>query len=83
MYKRQVLGVALLNTQEQNNFIESLLYGFGAAIGFTMILVLFAAIRERVDQADVPEPFKGNAIALFTAGFMSLAFMGFSGLIKV
>jgi electron transport complex protein RnfA len=78
-----VLGVALLNTQEQNNFIESLLYGFGAAIGFTMILVLFAAIRERVDQADVPEPFKGNAIALFTAGFMSLAFMGFSGLIKV
>jgi electron transport complex protein RnfA len=78
-----VLGVALLNTQEQNNFIESLLYGFGAAIGFTMILVLFAAIRERVNQADVPEPFKGNAIALFTAGFMSLAFMGFSGLIKV
>ncbi len=78
-----VLGVALLNTQEQHNFIESLLYGFGAAVGFTLILVLFGAIRERVEQADVPEPFKGNAIALFTAGLMSLAFMGFSGLVKV
>ncbi len=78
-----VLGVALLNTQENNNFIESALYGFGAAVGFTLVLVMFAAIRERIDQADVPVPFKGNAIALFTAGLMSLAFMGFSGLIKV
>ncbi|MDQ7074820.1 MAG: electron transport complex subunit RsxA [Gammaproteobacteria bacterium] len=78
-----VLGVALLNIQEDHTFIESALYGFGAAIGFSMVLVLFAAVRERVDVADVPTPFKGNAIALITAGLMSLAFMGFSGLIKV
>ncbi|WP_456372790.1 electron transport complex subunit RsxA [Thiolapillus sp.] len=77
-----VLGVALLNTQEQHNFIESALYGFGAAVGFSLVLVLFAAIRERVNTADVPEPFKGNAIALITAGLMSMAFMGFSGLVS-
>jgi len=78
-----VLGVALLNVQEQHGFIESALYGFGAAIGFSMVLILFAAMRERIAVADVPEVFKGNAIALITAGLMSLAFMGFSGLIKV
>jgi electron transport complex protein RnfA len=78
-----VLGVALLNVQESHSFVESALYGFGAAMGFTLILVLFAAIRERIDAADTPEPFKGNAVALITAGLMSLAFMGFSGLIKV
>ncbi|MCK4950393.1 MAG: electron transport complex subunit RsxA [Gammaproteobacteria bacterium] len=78
-----VLGVALLNTQEHHGFIQSALYGFGAAVGFSMVLILFAAMRERVAVADVPEAFKGNAIALITAGLMSLAFMGFSGLIKV
>lgn len=78
-----VLGVALLNVQEEHNFVESALYGFGAALGFTLVLVLFAAIRERIDVADIPEPFQGNAAALITAGLMSLAFMGFSGLIKV
>ncbi len=77
-----VLGVALLNTQEEHNFVESALYGFGAAVGFSLVLVLFAAIRERVNAADVPEPFKGNAIALITAGLMSMAFMGFSGLVS-
>jgi electron transport complex protein RnfA len=77
-----VLGVALLNVQESNGFFASALYGFGAAIGFTLVLVLFAAMRERVDVADVPAPFKGNAIAMITAGLMSLAFMGFAGLIK-
>ena len=77
-----VLGVALLNTQEQHNFVQSALYGFGAAVGFSLVLVLFAAIRERVNVADVPEPFKGNAIALITAGLMSMAFMGFSGLVS-
>ena len=77
-----VLGVALLNTLEQHNFVESALYGFGAAVGFSLVLVLFAAIRERVNVADVPEPFKGNAIALITAGLMSMAFMGFSGLVS-
>ena len=77
-----VLGVALLNLQEQRTFIESALYGFGAAIGFSLVLALFAAIRERVDVADVPEPFQGSAIALVTAGLMSLAFMGFAGLVS-
>ncbi len=77
-----VLGVALLNIQERNGFVESALYGFGAAVGFSLVLVLFAAIRERVAAADVPVPFQGAAIALVTAGLMSLAFMGFSGLVK-
>jgi electron transport complex protein RnfA len=77
-----VLGVALLNIQERHGFVESTLYGFGAAVGFSMVLILFAAMRERIAVADVPEAFKGNAIALITAGLMSLAFMGFSGLIK-
>ncbi len=76
-----VLGVALLNLQEQRTFVESALYGFGAALGFSLVLSLFAAIRERVAVADVPEPFQGSAIALITAGLMSLAFMGFSGLV--
>ncbi len=77
-----VLGVALLNTQEQHGFIESGLYGFGAAAGFSLVLILFAGIRERVAVADVPEPLQGNAIALITAGLMSLAFMGFAGLVS-
>jgi electron transport complex protein RnfA len=78
-----VLGVALLNLQEQRGFLESALYGFGAAIGFSLVLVLFAAMRERVAVADVPEPFQGSAIAMVTAGLMSLAFMGFAGLVAV
>jgi electron transport complex protein RnfA len=76
-----VLGVALLNVQERHGFIESALYGLGAAGGFSLVLVLFAAVRERVNVADVPEPFKGSAIALITAGLMSMAFMGFAGLV--
>ena len=78
-----VLGVALLNLQEERGFLESALYGFGAAIGFSLVLVLFAAMRERVAVADVPEPFQGSAIAMVTAGLMSLAFMGFAGLVSV
>ncbi|MBI5462711.1 MAG: electron transport complex subunit RsxA [Gammaproteobacteria bacterium] len=77
-----VLGVALLNVQEKNGFLQSAVYGFGAAVGFSLVLALFAAIRERVAVADVPVAFRGPAIALVTAGLMSLAFMGFSGLIK-
>lgn len=77
-----VLGVALLNVQEKNGFLESAVYGFGAAVGFSLVLALFAAIRERVAVADVPVAFRGPAIALITAGLMSLAFMGFAGLIK-
>jgi electron transport complex protein RnfA len=76
-----VLGVALLNVQEQHSFIESALYGFGAAAGFSLVLVLFAAVRERVTVSDVPQPFQGSAIALVTAGLMSIAFMGFAGLV--
>ena len=77
-----VLGVALLNAQEQRGFVESALYGFGAAAGFGLVLVLFAAMRERVSAADVPLPFRGASIALITAGLMSLAFMGFSGMVR-
>jgi H+/Na+-translocating ferredoxin:NAD+ oxidoreductase subunit A len=78
-----VLGVALLNVQEQHGFLESALYGFGAAIGFSMVLVIFASMRERIAVADVPAPFQGAAIGLITAGLMSMAFMGFTGLVKV
>jgi electron transport complex protein RnfA len=78
-----VLGVALLNIQEQHTFLQSLIYGFGAAVGFSLVLVLFSALRERITVADVPEVFQGSSIALITAGIMSLAFMGFAGLIKV
>lgn len=77
-----VLGVALLNVQEQHGFLQSAVYGFGAALGFSMVLILFAALRERILVADVPVVFRGPAIALVTAGLMALAFMGFSGLIK-
>lgn len=77
-----VLGVALLNLQDQRGLVDSALYGFGAALGFSLVLVLFAAMRERVAVADVPEPFQGSAIALVTAGLMSLAFMGFAGLVS-
>lgn len=76
-----VLGVALLNVGEKNDFIASAVYGFGAAVGFTLVMVLFASIRERIDVADVPGPFKGAPIALITAGLMSMAFMGFGGLV--
>jgi Na+-translocating ferredoxin:NAD+ oxidoreductase subunit A len=75
-----VLGIPLLNTQANHNFIESGLYGLGGAIGFSMVLILFASMRERLEAADVPAPFKGSAIAMVTAALMSLAFMGFAGL---
>jgi electron transport complex protein RnfA len=75
-----VLGVALLNTQKAHNFFESTLYGFGGALGFSIVLILFSAMRERLAVADVPTPFKGAAIGMITAGLMSLAFMGFTGL---
>ncbi|WP_137167627.1 electron transport complex subunit RsxA [Salinimonas lutimaris] len=78
-----VLGVALLNLTEQHNFMQSLIYGFGAAVGFSLVLILFAAMRERLAAADVPAPFKGASIAMVTAGLMSLAFMGFTGLVKL
>jgi electron transport complex protein RnfA len=77
-----VLGVALLNIKEDHSFLQSAVYGFGAAVGFSLVLVLFAALRERLAAADVPTPFKGASIAMITAGLMSMAFMGFTGLVK-
>ncbi len=77
-----VLGVALLNVQAQHSFLQSAVYGFGASVGFSLVLILFSALRERIAVADVPVAFRGPAIALVTAGLMSLAFMGFSGLVK-
>jgi Na+-translocating ferredoxin:NAD+ oxidoreductase subunit A len=76
-----VLGVALLNLQDHRSLVASMVYGFGAGAGFSLVLILFAGVRERVTVSDVPEPFRGSAIALITAGLMSLAFMGFAGLV--
>jgi electron transport complex protein RnfA len=75
-----VLGVALLNIQEQNNFLESLLYGFSSALGFTLVMVIFAGLRERLARAQVPAAFAGAPVGFVVAGLLSLAFMGFSGL---
>ncbi len=77
-----VLGIPLLNVSLRHNFLESLLFGFGSAAGFTLALIMFAGIRERLEAADVPIHFRGTAIAMITAGLMSLAFMGFAGLDK-
>jgi electron transport complex protein RnfA len=76
-----VLGVALLNVQARHSLLESVLYGFAAALGFGLVLVLFSAMRERLEAADVPAAWRGAPIALATAGLMSLAFMGFAGLV--
>ncbi|MFK7889309.1 MAG: electron transport complex subunit RsxA [Granulosicoccus sp.] len=75
-----VLGVALLSVQKQHTLLQAMLHGLGAALGFTLVLVLFSVLRERLELADVPAPFRGSAIALMSAGIMSLAFMGFSGI---
>jgi len=75
-----VLGIPLLNAQSSHTLIESALFGLGGAIGFSIVLILFASIRERLEGAEIPLPFKGTAIALVTASIMSLAFMGFIGL---
>ena len=77
-----VLGIPLLNVALHHDLLESLLFGFGSSVGFSLALVLFAGIRERLDGADVPVAFRGTAIAMVTAGIMSLAFMGFAGLDK-
>ncbi len=75
-----VLGVALLNLDRHHSLLESLVYGASAAAGFGLALVLFAALRERVDGGDAPAAFRGAPLALLTAGLMALAFMGFGGL---
>ncbi|SFC20066.1 electron transport complex subunit RsxA [Tropicimonas isoalkanivorans] len=76
-----VLGVALLNVQGNHSFAESLLYGFGSAAGFTLVLVIFAGQRERLARMAVPGPFQGPPVGFITAGLLSMAFMGFAGLV--
>ncbi|MBY8967137.1 electron transport complex subunit RsxA [Algiphilus sp.] len=75
-----VLGVALLNLREAHDFLASAVYGLGAGLGFSLVLILFAGIRERLAAADVPVAFQGAPVGLITAGVMALAFMGFGGL---
>lgn len=75
-----VLGIPLLNAQSSHSLLESAIFGFGGALGFSFVLILFASTRERLEGANIPEPFKGSAIAMTTAALMSLAFMGFLGL---
>jgi electron transport complex protein RnfA len=77
-----VLGLVLINSRQFNHFIDSAVLGLGTALGFTLILVLLAELRERLASADIPKPFQGQAIGLITIGLMSMAFMGFSGFIK-
>ncbi len=77
-----VLGVPLLNAQASHSFIESLFFGLGGALGFSLVMILFASMRERLEAADVPLTLKGSSIAMVTAALMSLAFMGFAGLDK-
>ncbi|MGI5868486.1 MAG: electron transport complex subunit RsxA [Kiritimatiellia bacterium] len=76
-----VLGVAVMNAREGSGFLKSVVFSFSAALGFSMALLIFAGIRERLDHADPPKAFRGFALALVTAGLLSLAFMGFSGLV--
>ena len=75
-----VLAVTLINSRNAESFMEALFTGFGTAIGFAVVLIIFASLREKLEYADVPVPFKGAGIAMVTAGIMSIAFMGFSGL---
>ena len=77
-----VLGVAVLNIQKDYSFLQSVVFSMGAGLGFTLAMVLFAGLRERIDLCPVPKSFQGTAIALVTAGLLSLAFMGFAGLVK-
>ena len=75
-----VLGVALLNVQENYGPVESLVYGFTGGLGFILAIVLFSAVRQRVEESECPESFRGFPIALISAGLLALSFMGFSGL---
>jgi len=77
-----VLGVALLTVQKNLGFFSTITFAFGSSLGFTLAIVLMAGIRERDEMADIPKPFKGTALAFITAGILSLAFMGFSGMVR-
>lgn len=78
-----VLGIALVNVEKGYNLIETIINGFGAGAGFTLAIVIFAGIRERLELADIDEAFAGFPITLISAGLMSIAFLGFTGLIKL
>jgi electron transport complex protein RnfA len=78
-----ILGLALLNVVKKYNLIQSLVFGLSAGIGFTLALVIMAGIRERLELADIPKPLRGFPITLILAGLLSIAFMGFSGLVKL
>ena len=75
-----VLGVALINVNHSRGFFESIMFGLGAALGFSLLLIMFAAIREKQEHKQIPAPFQGAAINMITAGLLSLAFMGFTGM---
>ena len=75
-----VLGVAIINSDNKTGFIESVIYGFLAAVGFSLALILFTSIRERIEFSDIPKSFEGFPIALVTASLLAIAFMGFTGL---
>jgi electron transport complex protein RnfA len=78
-----VLGVAVLNIKKEFPFLKSVAFGFGAAVGFALALIIFTGLREKIARSNPPKCFEGTAIALVTAGLLSLAFMGFSGLVKM
>ncbi len=77
-----VLGVALLTINRIDSFVNAVFYGLGASLGFSLVLILFSALRERIEMADVPKPLRGSAIGMISAGLISMVFMGFNGLIK-
>ena len=77
-----ILFVALLQAMRNYGFLESIVFGFGAGVGFTLAIVIMAGIREQLEMADIPKPFRGAAVTLVTAGVLALAFMGFSGLLS-
>ena len=77
-----VLGVSVLNIKKNHNFLEAVLFGFAASLGFALALIIFTGLREKIDRSNPPKAFQGVAIALVTAGLLSLAFMGFASLVK-
>lgn len=77
-----VMGVAVLNIQLKYSFTKAVVFGFAAALGFSLALVIFTGLREKIDRANPPKAFRGVAIALITAGLLSLAFMGFANMVK-
>jgi electron transport complex protein RnfA len=77
-----VLGVSVLNVQMKHSFAKAVVYGFAASLGFALALIIFTGLREKIDRANPPKAFQGVAIALVTAGLLSLAFMGFTSLVK-